>query len=107
MIYDGDWRCGKREGYGTLSRTDPETEEYVRVYVGSWRNDKKEVSIKHCWPSYCPQFPQINCRPFVQRALERVSTVCLLSMRDSGRRIRGVDGDGCSLRTGSCMRESG
>lgn len=47
MIYDGDWRCGKREGYGTLSKTDPETKEYVRVYVGSWRNDKKEVSIKH------------------------------------------------------------
>ncbi|KAK9968632.1 hypothetical protein ABG768_002947 [Culter alburnus] len=42
MIYDGEWRCGKREGFGTLSKTDPETKEYVRVFVGSWRNDKKE-----------------------------------------------------------------
>ncbi|KTG38464.1 hypothetical protein cypCar_00031542 [Cyprinus carpio] len=42
MIYDGDWRCGKREGCGTLSQTDPQTKGYMRVYVGSWRNDKKE-----------------------------------------------------------------
>jgi len=51
MIYDGEWMHGKREGFGTLSKTDPEAKEYVRVYVGSWRNDKKEVSIKHRLPS--------------------------------------------------------
>lgn len=108
MIYDGEWMCGKREGFGTLSKTDPETKEYVRVYVGSWLNDKKEVSIKHCLPSYGPYFPHINFfLPFIQRVLGRISTVRLLSMRGSGVEIREVDGDGCSMRTESCMRESG
>ncbi|XP_073770073.1 MORN repeat-containing protein 3 isoform X4 [Danio rerio] len=46
IVYDGDWRCGKRDGFGTLSRMDPETKEYTRVYVGSWRNDKKEVCLQ-------------------------------------------------------------
>lgn len=64
MIYNGEWRCGKREGFGTLSKTDPETKEYVRVFVGSWRNDKKEVSIKNCLPLYGPYFPHLNFLAF-------------------------------------------
>ncbi|XP_073770072.1 MORN repeat-containing protein 3 isoform X3 [Danio rerio] len=49
IVYDGDWRCGKRDGFGTLSRMDPETKEYTRVYVGSWRNDKKELMETALW----------------------------------------------------------
>ncbi|XP_066545909.1 MORN repeat-containing protein 3 [Amia ocellicauda] len=40
-IYDGDWECGKWSGKGTLSLPDPNTGEYVKVYSGDWKNDKK------------------------------------------------------------------
>ncbi|XP_051540531.1 MORN repeat-containing protein 3 [Myxocyprinus asiaticus] len=42
MVYEGDWSCGRRDGYGTLSKLDPEKKEYVMVYAGGWQNDKKE-----------------------------------------------------------------
>ncbi|MBN3316699.1 MORN3 protein, partial [Atractosteus spatula] len=47
-IYDGDWKRGKRSGHGTLSVPHPGTGEYVKVYSGSWKNDKKEASYSAC-----------------------------------------------------------
>lgn len=43
-IYSGDWKFGKRDGYGSYSIPDPVTKEYKRVYTGWWKNDKKCVS---------------------------------------------------------------
>ncbi|EGW07464.1 MORN repeat-containing protein 3 [Cricetulus griseus] len=40
-IYEGDWKFGKRDGYGTFSRPDPETGKYRREYSGWWKGDKK------------------------------------------------------------------
>ncbi|CAM2103021.1 unnamed protein product [Caretta caretta] len=40
-IYNGDWKFGKRDGYGTYSIPDPVTKEYKKVYSGWWKNDKK------------------------------------------------------------------
>ncbi|XP_044845619.1 MORN repeat-containing protein 3 isoform X2 [Mauremys mutica] len=40
-IYNGDWKFGKRDGYGTYSIPDPLTKEYKKVYSGWWKNDKK------------------------------------------------------------------
>lgn len=56
IIYDGDWSCGKRKGYGLLSKFDPEKKEYVRVYAGGWKNDKKEVSLTQFWQIHCYYF---------------------------------------------------
>lgn len=49
IIYDGEWSCGKRHGYGVLTEFHPEQKEYVRVYAGGWQNDKKEVGLKQFW----------------------------------------------------------
>ncbi|XP_025897618.1 MORN repeat-containing protein 3 [Nothoprocta perdicaria] len=40
-IYKGDWKFGKRDGYGSYSVPDPVTKEYKKVYTGWWKNDKK------------------------------------------------------------------
>ncbi|XP_054699792.1 MORN repeat-containing protein 3 isoform X3 [Grus americana] len=40
-IYSGDWKFGKRDGYGSYSIPDPVTKEYKKVYTGWWKNDKK------------------------------------------------------------------
>ncbi|NXS92612.1 MORN3 protein, partial [Jacana jacana] len=40
-IYSGDWKFGKRDGYGSYSILDPGTKEYKKVYAGWWKNDKK------------------------------------------------------------------
>ncbi|MEE6528192.1 hypothetical protein FKM82_030230, partial [Ascaphus truei] len=40
-IYDGDWECGKRSGFGTLSVRNPATGDYMKVFSGWWINDKK------------------------------------------------------------------
>lgn len=45
IIFDGDWSCGKRNGFGLLAKFDHEKKEYVRAYAGYWKNDKKEVSL--------------------------------------------------------------
>ncbi|KAI7793500.1 MORN repeat-containing protein 3 [Triplophysa rosa] len=42
IIFDGDWSCGKRNGFGLLAKFDTEKKEYVRTYAGYWKNDKKE-----------------------------------------------------------------
>ncbi|CAH2295848.1 MORN repeat-containing 3 [Pelobates cultripes] len=39
--YEGEWECGRRSGFGTFSVQDPTTGVYVKVYSGSWKNDKK------------------------------------------------------------------
>lgn len=44
-IYSGDWKFGKRDGYGSYSIPDPVTKEYKKVYTGWWKNDKKCVSV--------------------------------------------------------------
>jgi hypothetical protein len=43
-VYEGDWKFGKRDGYGSLSHPDPETGKLRRVYSGWWKGDKKSVS---------------------------------------------------------------
>ncbi|XP_018412758.1 PREDICTED: MORN repeat-containing protein 3 [Nanorana parkeri] len=40
-IYEGDWKCGKRSGFGTSSVQDPITGEYVKLYSGCWKNNKQ------------------------------------------------------------------
>uniref|UniRef100_A0A8C3N3M5 MORN repeat-containing protein 3 n=1 Tax=Geospiza parvula TaxID=87175 RepID=A0A8C3N3M5_GEOPR len=40
-IYSGDWKFGKRDGYGSYSVLDPATKEYKRVYTGWWENDRR------------------------------------------------------------------
>ncbi|XP_042297698.1 MORN repeat-containing protein 3 isoform X2 [Sceloporus undulatus] len=39
-IYSGDWKYGKREGYGIYGIPDPTTRGYRKVYSGWWINDK-------------------------------------------------------------------
>ncbi|XP_053947945.1 MORN repeat-containing protein 3-like [Anastrepha ludens] len=40
LIYDGEWRNGKRQGYGTMRNRLPNgTAE--RIYIGEWQNDMK------------------------------------------------------------------
>lgn len=43
-IYEGDWKFGKRDGYGTLSFPDQEMGKHRKVYSGWWKDDKKSVS---------------------------------------------------------------
>ena len=43
-IYEGDWKFGKRDGYGTLSFPDQEMGKPRKVYSGWWKDDKKSVS---------------------------------------------------------------
>ncbi|XP_040981646.1 MORN repeat-containing protein 3 [Aquila chrysaetos chrysaetos] len=40
-IYSGDWKFGKRDGYGSYSIPDPVTKDYKKVYTGWWKNDQK------------------------------------------------------------------
>ncbi|NXC37447.1 MORN3 protein, partial [Campylorhamphus procurvoides] len=40
-IYSGDWKFGKRDGYGTYSIPDPVTKEYRKVYTGWWENGQR------------------------------------------------------------------
>lgn len=47
-IYSGDWKFGKRDGYGSYSIPDPVTKEYLKVYTGWWRNNKECVSDISC-----------------------------------------------------------
>jgi len=42
-IYDGDWKYGKRNGFGTLSFPDKITGKYKKQYSGGWKNDKTHV----------------------------------------------------------------
>ncbi|CAJ1061518.1 hypothetical protein LDENG_00057720 [Xyrichtys novacula] len=41
MIYDGECKFGKRDGYGTYSVLLPQRKEYLRKYCGEWKNGKK------------------------------------------------------------------
>ena len=41
--YDGDWREGKRHGFGTYSITSPDG-QLVKQYAGAWKNDMRHVS---------------------------------------------------------------
>ncbi|KAM8961631.1 LOW QUALITY PROTEIN: MORN repeat-containing protein 3-like [Pelodytes ibericus] len=40
-IYEGDWKCGKRSGFGTYSVQGSGTGAYIKVYSGFWENNKK------------------------------------------------------------------
>ncbi|XP_043924595.1 MORN repeat-containing protein 3 isoform X1 [Protopterus annectens] len=40
-LYDGDWKFGMRNGFGTYSVPDPVTREYKKLYSGEWKNDKR------------------------------------------------------------------
>ena len=41
-VYDGDWKKGKRSGFGTLTQSDGKG-GYNKEYSGGWKNDKKHV----------------------------------------------------------------
>ena len=41
-IYDGDWKEGKRNGFGTFSIPTKEG-GYQKQYSGGWKNDKRHV----------------------------------------------------------------
>ena len=41
-LYDGDWKCGKRSGYGTYSLPKGDG-TYNKIYSGGWKNDKRHV----------------------------------------------------------------
>ena len=41
-IYDGDWKCGQRCGYGTYS-VPADGGGYQKQYSGGWKNDKRHV----------------------------------------------------------------
>ena len=40
--YDGDWRDGKRHGFGMYSIPNKEG-DMIKQYAGSWKNDMKHV----------------------------------------------------------------
>lgn len=50
-IYDGDWKYGKRNGFGTLSIPDKEAGIFKKQYSGGWKNDMKHVGRRS---SHCP-----------------------------------------------------
>lgn len=43
--YNGEWKFGKCDGYGTYSVLLPETKKYAKKYCGEWKNGKKHVCI--------------------------------------------------------------
>lgn len=44
-IYDGEWKFGKRDGYGTYSVLLPGSKKYVKKYCGGWTDGRKHVCI--------------------------------------------------------------
>ena len=44
--YDGDWKEGRRHGFGTYSVLTDEG-VLVKQYAGGWKNDMRHVSIKY------------------------------------------------------------
>lgn len=42
--YDGDWKEGKRNGFGTYS-TPSDDGMLMKQYSGGWKNDMKHVSV--------------------------------------------------------------
>ena len=45
-LYDGDWKKGKRSGFGTLSYPDGKG-GYIKEYSGGWKNDLRHVGLFH------------------------------------------------------------
>lgn len=44
-VYEGEWKQNGRDGFGILSKLQPSINDHVKVYSGTWRNDKKEVGV--------------------------------------------------------------
>lgn len=42
--YEGEWCDGMREGRGTL--WELKNKNYIKKYLGNWKQDKKHVCIK-------------------------------------------------------------
>ena len=42
-VYEGDWECGLRCGFGTLSVRDS-LGTHNKKYSGGWKDDKRHVS---------------------------------------------------------------
>ncbi|BHF61213.1 MORN repeat-containing protein 3 [Sparganum proliferum] len=40
LIYEGQWKFGKRSGFGVLSVVGPDG-KHTKIYSGSWKNDKR------------------------------------------------------------------
>ena len=43
-VYDGDWKKGKRSGFGTLTHSDGKG-GFTKEYSGGWKNDLRHVSF--------------------------------------------------------------
>lgn len=43
-LYDGDWKRGKRNGFGTYSMPDGKG-GYKKEYSGGWKNDMRHASF--------------------------------------------------------------
>jgi hypothetical protein len=50
-IYDGDWKRGKRNGFGTYSVPN-KGGGYRKEYSGGWKNDMRHVS-NECKQTVC------------------------------------------------------
>lgn len=44
VLYDGDWKRGKRNGFGIYSMLDGKG-GYKKEYLGGWKNDMRYVSF--------------------------------------------------------------
>ncbi|XP_068019569.1 MORN repeat-containing protein 3 isoform X2 [Melanerpes formicivorus] len=80
-IYSGDWKFGKRDGYGSYSIFDPVAKEYKKVYTGWWKNDQKATGRR--------------CTPVGS------------ATRGSGARGCAAAGAGCTTRTAPSTTDSG
>ena len=44
-MYNGEWKHGKCDGFGTFSVLLPDAKEYATKYCGEWLNGKKHVRL--------------------------------------------------------------
>lgn len=42
-MYDGEWKFGKQDGYGTYSVLPQGSKDYTKKYSGEWKSGKKHV----------------------------------------------------------------
>ena len=56
-IYDGDWKRGKRNGFGTFSKPDGKG-GFKKEYSGGWKNDMRHVrQVLHLHANMTTQTP--------------------------------------------------
>ncbi|XP_044313803.1 MORN repeat-containing protein 3 [Drosophila rhopaloa] len=57
LVYEGHWQMGQRHGYGTLRRKETNG-SILRIYVGEWRQDKRNGEGKQFYPDGSVYFGQ-------------------------------------------------